>query len=60
MYKQNEIYQTKDLGARGFIKESFPAQQFYEFVHVVSIDIEVESKGESEILFAAFQNGFPN
>ena len=60
LYKQNEIYQTKDLGARGLIKESFPAQQLYEFVHSISIDVKVEAKGKFEILFAAFQNGFPN
>lgn len=48
----------KGLGACGLIEESFPAQQFYKFVHGISIDIKVELKGESEILFSAFENSF--
>ena len=57
---KTKYIKLKGFGDRGLIEESFPAQQFYEFVHGVSIDIKVKSKGESEILFAAFQNGFPN
>lgn len=53
---KTKYIKLKGFGDRGLIEESFPAQQFYEFVHGVSIDIKVKSKGESEILFAAFEN----
>lgn len=46
----------KGLSACGLIEESFPAQQLYKFVHGISINIKVESKGESEILFSAFED----
>ena len=57
---KTKYIKLKDRGACGLIEESFPAQQLYKFVHGISIDVKVESKRESEILSASFQNGFPN
>ena len=56
---KTKYIKQKGLGACGLIEESFPAQQLYEFVHGISINIKVESKGESEILFSAFENSIP-
>lgn len=57
---KTKYIKLKGISARGLIEESFPAQQLYKFVHGISIDVKVEAKGEFEILFAAFQNDFPN
>ena len=57
---KTKYIKLKGFGDRGLIEESFPAQQFYEFVHSISIDVKVEAKGKFEILFAVCQNSFSN
>ncbi len=56
---KTKYIKPKGLGTCGSIEKSVSAQQFYEFVYGISIDIKVESKGESKILFSAFENSIP-